>query len=142
MEANQAPPLLTALERGALQFPSASRALSSQFTQTELMKIATAYLGTKAIHSSTIGGVARGVLTEPAPKTFLALGAFNLLPFLLRSPRVYKPGMTHDEAKRIIVEGRGAHFDPMVVDAFLETEAEFVRTADELLPPAPPAPAG
>jgi hypothetical protein len=77
VDANQAPPLLTALERGALQFPSAFRALSSQFTQTELMKIATAYLGTKAIHSSTIGGFARGVLTEPAPKTFLALGAFN-----------------------------------------------------------------
>lgn len=41
------------------------------------MKIATEYLGTKAIHSSTIGGFSRGILTEPAPKTFLALGAFN-----------------------------------------------------------------
>jgi hypothetical protein len=77
MEGNQAPPLLTALERGALQFPSAFRALSGQFTQTEFMKIATEYLGTKAIHSSTIGGFNRGVLTEPAPKTFLALGCFN-----------------------------------------------------------------
>ena len=77
MEANTAPLLLTALERGGLQFPSAFRALSSQFTQTELMKIATEYLGTKAIHSSTIGGFSRGILTEPAPKTFLALGAFN-----------------------------------------------------------------
>lgn len=60
-----------------MQFPSASRALFGQFTQTEFMKIATEYLGTKAIHSSTIGGFSRGVLTEPAPKTFLALGAFN-----------------------------------------------------------------
>lgn len=77
LEANQAPPLLTALERGALQFPSAARALFSQFTQTQFMKVCTAYLGTKAIHSSTIGGFSRGILTEPAPKTFLALGAFN-----------------------------------------------------------------
>lgn len=76
-QSNQVPPLLSALERGALQFPSAFRALSSQFTQTEFMKLAAAYLGTKAIHSSTIGGFNRGILTEPAPKTFLALGCFN-----------------------------------------------------------------
>lgn len=76
-QSNQVPPLLGALERGGLQFPTCFRALSSQFTQTVFMKIATEYLGTKAIHSSTIGGFNRGILTEPAPKTFLALGCFN-----------------------------------------------------------------
>jgi len=70
-------PLLTALEQGAMQFPPAFRALSSQMTQTQFMKLAAAYLGTKAIHSSTIGGFRTGKLIEPAPKTLLALGYFN-----------------------------------------------------------------
>jgi hypothetical protein len=76
-DATQAPPLLTKLEQGAIQFPPAFRALSSQMTQTQFMKLAAAYLGTKAIHSSTIGGFRSGKLTEPAPKTLLALGYFN-----------------------------------------------------------------
>jgi hypothetical protein len=76
-EATKAAPLLTALEQGAMQFPPAFRALSSQMTQTQFMKLAAAYLGTKAIHSSTIGGFRTGKLIEPAPKTLLALGYFN-----------------------------------------------------------------
>jgi putative two-component system response regulator len=52
----------------------------------------------------------------------------------LISRRVYKDGMGHDKAKAILVEGRGKHFDPDVVDAFLTLEDEFqdiaVRYAD------------
>lgn len=33
--------------------------------------------------------------------------------------RVYKPGMLHDQATKVIVQGRGKQFDPDVVDAFL-----------------------
>jgi len=36
----------------------------------------------------------------------------------LRSKRVYKPAMGHEKARQIIVEGKGRHFDPEVVDAF------------------------
>lgn len=75
---SKAAPLLTSLEKGNSQFPRAFRAFSSQFTQTELMKLATEYLGTKAIHSSTIGGFRDGRLVEPGPKTFLALGYLNI----------------------------------------------------------------
>ncbi|MDP2000560.1 MAG: two-component system response regulator [Rhodoferax sp.] len=39
--------------------------------------------------------------------------------------RVYKPGMSHERATEIIVQGRGKHFDPDVVDAFLALGAEF-----------------
>lgn len=42
--------------------------------------------------------------------------------------RVYKPEMTLAEANRIIVEGRGSHFDPDVVDAYLACTVEFVET--------------
>jgi putative two-component system response regulator len=43
----------------------------------------------------------------------------------LISKRVYKDGMSHERAKALIVEGRGRHFDPDVVDAFLRLEDEF-----------------
>lgn len=43
----------------------------------------------------------------------------------LISPRVYKPGMSHGEAADIIVQGSGKHFDPTIVDAFLDLSFEF-----------------
>ena len=48
--------------------------------------------------------------------------------------RVYKPDMAHEQALQIIVEGRGKHFDPDVVDAFVALGDEFqaiaIRFAD------------
>ncbi|MDP4159579.1 MAG: response regulator [Bacillota bacterium] len=41
--------------------------------------------------------------------------------------RVYKNAMSHDEAKTIILEGRGTHFDPDIVDAFIKREANFIK---------------
>lgn len=37
----------------------------------------------------------------------------------LTSPRVYRPAMPRDEALAIMHDGRGTHFDPDVLDAFL-----------------------
>jgi putative two-component system response regulator len=42
----------------------------------------------------------------------------------LVSRRVYKEGMSHEKALGIIVEGKGSHFDPDMVDAFLEVADE------------------
>lgn len=50
----------------------------------------------------------------------------------LTSRRVYKSKMTHDEAKKIIVQGSGSHFDPDVVEAFLKQEDEIIRVAASL----------
>jgi len=47
----------------------------------------------------------------------------------LTSRRVYKSAMTHDEATAIIIEGKSSHFDPNVVDAFVEITDEFKDTA-------------
>src|SRR5471030_1715307 len=47
----------------------------------------------------------------------------------LISRRVYKEGMSHQAAVAIITEGRGKHFDPDMVDAFLELQAEFIAIA-------------
>ncbi len=43
----------------------------------------------------------------------------------LISRRVYKDGMTHEKAVGILVEGKGSHFDPDIVDAFLALQDEF-----------------
>jgi putative two-component system response regulator len=43
----------------------------------------------------------------------------------LTSKRVYKEAFCHEKSKAIILEGRGSHFDPNIVDAFLSVEAHF-----------------
>jgi putative two-component system response regulator len=47
----------------------------------------------------------------------------------LISRRVYKPAFTHRQALDVMRKGRGSHFDPDVLDAFLEIEMEFARIA-------------
>ena len=43
----------------------------------------------------------------------------------LISRRVYKEGMSHEKAVAIIEEGSGNHFDPDIVDAFMEATETF-----------------
>jgi putative two-component system response regulator len=43
----------------------------------------------------------------------------------LISRRVYKEGMSHEKAVQIIADGKGSHFDPDMVDAFLDIQEEF-----------------
>jgi response regulator RpfG family c-di-GMP phosphodiesterase len=47
----------------------------------------------------------------------------------LTSKRVYKSEMPHDEAVEIILGEKGSHFDPTVVDAFLEVREGFRQIA-------------
>ncbi len=47
----------------------------------------------------------------------------------LISRRVYKDGMPHAQAAAIIEKGRGSHFDPDVVDAFLAVQDQFQEIA-------------
>lgn len=43
----------------------------------------------------------------------------------LRSDRPYKRAYSHDDAVRVITDGRGAHFDPVLVDLFLNVSDYF-----------------
>ncbi|ABK45563.1 response regulator receiver modulated metal dependent phosphohydrolase [Magnetococcus marinus MC-1] len=45
--------------------------------------------------------------------------------------RVYKPPFTHEQATEIILQGRGQHFDPNVVDAFLRLQHPFQELAQQ-----------
>lgn len=49
----------------------------------------------------------------------------------LISRRVYKESMSHEKAVAIIADGRGSHFDPDIVDAFLELTEQFRAVALE-----------
>lgn len=44
--------------------------------------------------------------------------------------RVYKAAMPHSLAVSIIVRGSGQHFDPVIVDAFVALQGEFVAIAE------------
>ncbi|AZG73008.1 HD-GYP domain-containing protein [Shewanella livingstonensis] len=43
----------------------------------------------------------------------------------LTSPRCYKRPFSHEEAMMLIIEGRGKHFDPKLVDSFLVISEQF-----------------
>lgn len=45
--------------------------------------------------------------------------------------RVYKPPFPREQAKAMIVDGDGSHFDPDLVAAFLSIEEDFHRIAEE-----------
>lgn len=46
----------------------------------------------------------------------------------LTSRRTYKDAFTHDVARTMIIDERGSHFDPLIVDAFERCEALFIET--------------
>jgi PAS domain S-box-containing protein len=50
----------------------------------------------------------------------------------LTSKRVYKEAFSHQAAKEILIESRGTHFAPDVVDSFLAHEDDFRRIREEL----------
>ncbi len=50
----------------------------------------------------------------------------------LTHQRCYKPAMSHEEAMAIILEGKGTHFDPYLVELFVELENDIIRVSREL----------
>ncbi len=51
----------------------------------------------------------------------------------LRSERPYKDAFSHEKTKEIILEGKGSHFDPDIVDAFISGEEDFLRIQRDFL---------
>jgi putative two-component system response regulator len=79
-------------------------------------------------------GYPEGLAGEAIPLSARLMALADVYDALI-SRRVYKPAFSHDESARIIAEGRGRHFDPDVVDAFLaireDCKAIAQRYADE-----------
>lgn len=49
----------------------------------------------------------------------------------LRSRRVYKSALPHEQVVDMIKQLKGTHFDPMLVDVFLETQDKFQEVFDK-----------
>ena len=50
----------------------------------------------------------------------------------LRSKRAYKPALPLDKCLQILIEGRGTHFDPTVVDAFFARREKIIQVQIDL----------
>ena len=70
------------------------------------------------------GGYPQGLIEEQIPLAARLLAIADVYEGLI-SNRVYKVGVPHDQAVAIIFEGRGSHFDPDIVDAFIEIQDDF-----------------
>lgn len=75
-------------------------------------------------------GYPEGLSADDIPVSARLMAVADVYDALI-SKRVYKPGMSHDKARAIIVEGKNRHFDPDVVDAFVAIEEDFLAIADK-----------
>jgi putative two-component system response regulator len=73
-------------------------------------------------------GYPQGLSGEDIPISARLMALADVYDALI-SRRVYKPPMPHADARSIILQGRGQHFDSDIVDAFLQCEDEFVAIA-------------
>ncbi len=69
-------------------------------------------------------GYPEGLQGEAIPVSARLMAVADVYDALI-SRRVYKEGMPHAQAVAIIRDGRGTHFDPDMVDAFLELADAF-----------------
>lgn len=74
-------------------------------------------------------GYPQGLKGEDIPISARLMAVADVYDALI-SKRVYKPALSHQEAVALIKQGRGTHFDPVIVDAFLQIEPVFVDIAD------------
>jgi putative two-component system response regulator len=73
-------------------------------------------------------GYPHGLKGEAIPLPARLMAVADVFDALI-SRRVYKPPFPLEEAASMIADGRGTHFDPELVDAFLERREEFFAIA-------------
>ncbi|MYZ51341.1 MAG: two-component system response regulator [Burkholderiales bacterium RIFOXYC12_FULL_65_23] len=77
-------------------------------------------------------GYPEGLKGEAIPLSARLMALADVYDALI-SRRVYKEGMPHEQALAIISAGRGQHFDPDMVDAFLAIHEEFYAIAQRYI---------
>jgi len=68
-------------------------------------------------------GYPQGLAEDAIPISARLMAVADVYDALI-SRRVYKPAFTHEKAVAIMAEGRGRHFDPDIVDAFVAIQEE------------------
>ncbi len=81
-------------------------------------------------------GYPRGLRGEDIPLPARLMAVADVYDALI-TRRVYKPPMPHEAAVQLIAQGRGTHFDPDVVDAFLHVQDRFRQIAEDYRDPCP-----
>lgn len=112
----------TTLGRDALQ--GAENSLGTQVGFLEIAK-EIAYCHQEKWDGS---GYPQGLSGDDIPISARLMAVADVYDALI-SRRVYKEGMTHEEAIAIITDSAGTHFDPDIVEAFLSIDDEFRRIA-------------
>ncbi|UFS63182.1 CHASE2 domain-containing protein [Sulfurimonas sp. HSL-3221] len=74
-------------------------------------------------------GYPQGLSGEAIPLEARLMALADVYDALI-SRRYYKEPFSFEETEAIIVEGRGSHFDPQIVDVFLALKEEFRRIAE------------
>lgn len=73
-------------------------------------------------------GYPRGLKGEAIPICGRLMAIVDVYDALI-SDRPYKKAFTHEEAKQIILNGRGTHFDPILTDVFKDVHLQFEETS-------------
>jgi putative two-component system response regulator len=73
-------------------------------------------------------GYPQGLLEEHIPVSARLMAIADVYDALI-SHKVYKDGVSHEHAMGVIFQGRASHFDPDMVDAFIEMQEEFAAIA-------------
>lgn len=76
-------------------------------------------------------GYPQGLKGEDIPLSARIMALADVYDALI-SRRVYKDEMSHEKAASIIFEGKGKHFDPIIVEAFDVLQEKFMEIAQRL----------
>lgn len=80
-------------------------------------------------------GYPQGLAGDAIPVSARLMAVADVYDALI-SKRVYKPAFSHDQACSTIVRGKGTHFDPDMVDAFVDIAEDFRSIAQKYPDPA------
>ena len=75
-------------------------------------------------------GYPEGLAGEAIPLSARLMAVADVYDALI-SRRVYKPPYPHERAVAMMLEGRGSHFDPAILDAFLLISEQFRAIAEK-----------
>jgi putative two-component system response regulator len=73
-------------------------------------------------------GYPQGLSGEDIPISARLMAVADVYDALI-SRRVYKEGMPHEQAVQIILDGKGTHFDPHIIEAFVVLHETFKEIA-------------
>jgi putative two-component system response regulator len=112
-------------------------AIAEGGTSTDFLKCAIDII--RGHHEKWDGsGYPKGLSGEEIPLSARIMAVADVYD-ALTTRRIYKPAFAHELAMQIILDGRGQHFDPRIVDAFGRCYADFRRISETYADPAPDA---